>query len=315
MKRRELLLAAGGLLAASFAVAQQTGKVWQVGVLLGGGRQAWGAENVLRDRLRDLGYREGKDISLDVRYDEGRIDRLPALAAEFVRLGKDVIVTGFDLETRAAKDATAKIPIVFMASLNPVESGLVASLARPGGNVTGITYEGGFEVASKRIQIFKEAVPGMKRIGFFFNPGYPGMSGYRAVWHATCNAIGLEVVEFEAHGPKDFAVAMQKMRKAQLGAVFVADGWHASAAERRQIVDFSIAARLPAMFVVPWDMENGALIAYVPSENGRLQRVAALVDRILKGAKPADLPVEQPTHYELIINRKTASASGLTIPQ
>jgi len=312
-----LVVTVGVMLLAALpgAYAEQPRHVYQIGVLLSGDQQASRYPVLLREQLRALGYREGENIVLLYRFDEGRRERLPGLATDLVRHGVDVIVAGYDEEILAARRLTTSIPIVMLAGVDPIGHGLVATLARPGGNVTGLTYETGPEVAGKRIEILKEALPGLKELGFFFNPRYPGMAGYVDVWKATTQALRLRFQAFEARDPRDFPRVFPIIKQAGPGALFVGDGWNATTADRQRVVDFTIQARLPAMFVITGYVELGGLIAYVPADDGRAERGAVFIDKILKGAKPADLPVEQPTRFELIINLRTARALGVTIPR
>jgi len=303
------------LTAPLIAEAQQAGKVYQVGLLLGEGLATPFAVP-LRERLRDLGYREGHEIMFEERVVVGRLDRLPELAADLVQRRVDVIVTGFDPETQAARRATASIPIVMLPSTDPVGNGFVASLARPGGNVTGLTFDAGFEVASKRIEILREAIPKLTSVGFLFNPHYPGMAPYVRVWKATTASLGLKFQAFEARESKELGAAFVAIKEARPGALFVGGGWPLTGGDdRRRIVNFTIESRLPAMFISSGWMKVGGLIAYLPSDQDRVKRGAMLIDQILKGAKPGDLPVEQPTRFELVVNMKTAKTLGLTIPQ
>jgi putative ABC transport system substrate-binding protein len=319
MKRRDFSAALAGI-AGAIALpvrAQQPRKLWRIGVLFTGERKGWFPyPELLEGRLRDLGYRSGQSINLDFRFDGGRTERLPGLAADLVRGGSDLIVTGYDLETLATMRATASIPIVMLCAVDPLGNRLVASLARPGGNVTGLTYEGGPEVAGKRVEILKEAIPRLMKVGFLFGPDYPGLAPYRRVWKETSQSLGLQYLEFEAQHGNAFAVQVAAMRNARLGALFFGEGQTSVSQEQLQeLVDFTVKARIPAMFVVPGRVEMGGLIAYLPSDEGRIQRGAAIIDKILKGARPADIPVEQPIRYELVVNLKTAKAIGFEFPR
>ncbi len=232
----------------------------------------------------------------DERVSVGRPERLLESAADLVRRRVDVIVTGLDPETHAAKGATDSIPIVVLAATDPVGNGFVASLARPGGNVTGVTFDAGFDVASKRIELLKAAAPKAKTVGFLFNPEFPGMAGY------------------VVRDSKEIRAAFAAIKHARPDALFVGSGWPTTVDDRQRVIDFTIESRLPAMFVnLAW-MKQGGLMAYLPSDQDRARRVAVLIDKILKGARPGDLSIEQPTKFDLVINLRTAKALGLTVP-
>ena len=316
ISRRGFLAGSVMLLAAPLGAGAQppATKPYRVGLLLYGDPQVIPYAGLLRDRLRELGYREGQDIVFEERRAMVSSDQLPGLAADLVRSRVDLIVTGLDPETRAARRATDSIPIVVLASTDPVGNGFVASLNRPGGNVTGLTYDAGLQVAGKRIEILKEAIPKLKSVGFFFNPEFPGFGAYLRVWKATTASIGLKFEAFEARESKEFPAAFAPIKQARPGALFVAGGWPYGIDQRQRIVDFTIESRLPTTFVTSIWLKLGGLMAYLPSEEDRARRGAVFVDKILKGARPGDLPVEQPTKFELIINLKTAKAIGLTIP-
>ena len=302
------------LAAPRVAIAQPSAtKPYRIGLLLYGDREVIPFAALLRDRLRELGYREGHEIVFEERRATVSPDQLPELAAELVRSRVDLIVTGLDPETRAARRASDSIPIVVLAAIDPVASGFATSLNRPGGNVTGLTYDAGFEVASKRIEILKDAIPGLKSVGFFFNPEFPGYAEYVRVWKATTDSLGLKFQAFEARSANDFAAAFAAIKQARPGALFVAGGWPYGVEWRQRIVDFAMDARLPTTFVTSTWVKLGGLMAYLPSESDRARRGAIFIDKILKGARPADLPMERPTKFELVINprprRRSASPS------
>jgi len=297
--------------------AQSAGKVWRIGILSNvpltdpEGARLWGA---FIQGLRDLGYVEGQNITIEHRSSEGKFERLPDLAAELVRLKVDVIVTPALHNALAAKQATRTIPIVMASSGDPVGSGLVASLARPGGNVTGLSALG-FEIVGKQLELLKEIVPRVSRVAVLGNPTsqevYPLWLGQVKV---AARSLGVQLQILEARGPDDFEKAFAAMTRERAGALFVlGDGMFLL--HRTRIAELAAKHRLPAMYPVRGFVDAGGLIVYGPSPRDNFRRAATYVDRILKGAKPADLPVEQPTKFELVINLKTATALGLTIPQ
>jgi ABC-type uncharacterized transport system substrate-binding protein len=299
-------------LAALVAGAQQPAKVYRIG-LLGTDSTQQSRLEALRLGLRDLGYLEGKNIVIEYRWAEGKYDRFPDLAAELVRLKVDVIVTGGTPATQAAMRATTTIPIVMMATGDPLRTGLVASLARPGGNVTGTTQLGA-EVAGKRLQILKETVPKLSRVAFLRNPASAAHAPYFNDLQAAARGLRLTVQSVEVQEPNEFEAAFARMTRERPDALIVTgDAIH----QLRQawIVDFAAKRRLPALYQLKDYVEAGGLMSYGASISDNYRRAATYVDKILKGAKPADLPVQQPTKFELVINLKTAKALGLTIPQ
>ena len=318
MNRRAFLSAlSGSLLAAPLAAEAQLGKVFRIGILSNvpltdpEGARLWGA---FIQGLRDLGYVEGQNITIEHRSSEGKFDRLPDLAAELVRLKVDVIVTPALQNALAAKQATRTIPIVMASSGDPVGAGLVASLARPGGNVTGLSVLG-FEIVGKQIELLKEIVPEVSRMAVLGNPTsqevYPLWLGQVKV---AARSLGVQLQTLEARGPDDFERAFAAMTRERAGALFVlGDGMFLL--HRTRIAELAAKHRLPAMYPVRGFVDAGGLMVYGPSPHDSFRRAATYVDKILKGAKPADLPVEQATKFELVINLKTAKALGLTIPQ
>lgn len=317
MNRRDMVLAllAFGSVSTS-AKAQQTGRVFRIGHLSAGGRTPDGAPpRPLREGLRELGYVEAKNISYEARFAEGKVDRLPGLAAELVRLKVEVIVTQGGPATTAAKQATSTIPIVMApAAGDAAAAGWIASLARPRENVTGLSDESA-QLSTKRMQLLKEAVPKATLIAVLWNANDQGMTlRYREIEKAA-RILNMEVQALSVREPDDFAIAFSTMTRRRPDAVFmVADVL--TTQNYKQLVDFAVMRRIPVMY--EWDFivrDGGGLMSYGSSQSSQFQRAAYYVDRLLKGAKPADLPVEQPTKYELIINLKTAEALGLTIPQ
>ncbi len=268
-----------------------------------------------RQGLRDLGYVEGRNLVIEYRFAEGKSERVPSLAAELVALKVDVIVAVTTPEALAAKKATRTLPIVFVAAADPVTSGLVSSLARPGGNVTGLSS---FfpELVGKRLELLTQAVPGVSRVAVLWHPGFlPERTEKDMLKGAevTAQALGVRLQFLEARGPADFDRAFSEMTRARAGALTVL-GTTMLFNERRRLVDLATKSRLPAVY--PWreGVDAGGLMAYGPNIPDLFRRAATYVDKILKGAKPSDLPVEQPTKFELVINLKTAKALGLTIP-
>ena len=266
--------------------------------------------------LRDLGYVEGRNVVIEYRDAEGQLERLPALAAELVALKVDVIVTaGGTLPALAAKQATKTIPIVFASAPDPVTDGLVTSLARPGGNVTGLSNLAA-ELVGKRLEQFKQAVPGVSRVAVLWQPGGLGERTEKGMLkgaEVAARALGVRLQFVEARSPADFDRAFTEMTRARADALTVLPSTMLNT-ERRRLVDLAAKNRLPAVY--PWreSVDAGGLMSYGPNLADLFRRAAIYVDKILKGAKPADLPVEQPTKFELVINLKTAKALGITVP-
>jgi putative ABC transport system substrate-binding protein len=314
MRRREFVMLLGGAAVVwpLTARAQQSGKVSRIGYL---GTSSPSLEghvlDAFRQKLRELGHVEGENIAIEYRWAEGQDDRLPELAAELVRLKPDVIVTTGTPGTLAAKQATSTIPIVFASSGNPVNAGLVASYARPGGNVTGLSFTGP-EMEGKRLQILGEMVPRLSRVAVLWNPIGMGLEFYRQTEvAATALSITLETVE--ARRMDDLEQAFATIGEARAEALIVlADRLLLSS--QKQIVAFAASRRLPAMYPYREYVDAGGLLSNAPSNIDRFRRAAVYVDKILRGANPADLPVEAPTSFELIINNKTAKELALTLP-
>jgi len=314
MTRRTFLGAlAGGLLAKPLgAEAQPAAKVWRVGVLMDLYPPDANPPQALRRRLRDLGFVEGRNLVIDWRYQLGQSDRLPAMAVELVRLKPDLIVADSTVATHAVLDATSTIPVVMASSADAVGAGLVKSLARPGGNVSGVTIML-VEMSAKRLQLLKEAVPTVSRVAVMWDP--------TLLWHpamvkeveAAAPSLGLQPIAIAVRSRGDFGNAFANIVSSHADALFVSETM--APAARRQIVDFSVKHRLPTMFMNRDYVTGGGLISYAPDFSEAFRQAAEYVDKILKGAKPADLPVEQPTKFELVINAQTAKALGLTIPQ
>ena len=316
MNRRTFLSAlTGSLLAAPLAAgAQQVGKVSRIGYLSAGSDTANPrVREAFRQGLRELGWVEGQNIIIEYRWAEGRFDRLPDLAAELVRLKVDVLVAAPTPAALAAKNATGTIPIVGMSLTDPIGLGLVASLARPGGNVTGVSYSVGAEIFGKDLELLKEVVPRVRRVAVLSNPASPARPLTISNVKDAARSLGLQLQLLEARGPRDFDGAFAAMAKERVGALLVVTD-PAFIPHRARLVDLAVKNRLPSIFTQREDAEAGGLMSYGPRLSDLHRRGATYVDKILKGAKPADLPVEEPTKFELVINLKPAKALGLTIP-
>src|SRR4029077_19253116 len=297
------------------AGAQQLIKVPRIGYLgyLSPSAVAARTEAFLQG-LRELGYVEGKNIVIEWRYAEGKLDRLPALAAELVRLKVDIIVTSGPIPTRAAKEATVTIPIVMTQDSDPVANGFVASLARPGGNITGLSTLRP-ELSGKQLELLKEIVPKLSRVAVFGTSTHPGNSQSLKEVASAERGFGVKLQYLDVLDPKDIETAFRAASKGRADAVlFLVAGGVASSGHRTQIVDLAVKSRLPVIYGVPEYVEAGGLMNYGVSFTDLDRRAATYVDKIFKGAKPADLPVEQPTKFEFIINLKAAKQIGLTIP-
>jgi putative ABC transport system substrate-binding protein len=297
------------------AEAQQATKVPRIGVLWGGPAAfAEGYVAAGRRALSELGFVEGKDFIVEPRFGERKPGAVDVLAADLVRLRVDVIVAAGDPAIRAAQRATTTIPIVMVAAGDPVKSGFVASLARPGGNLTGMTFLSR-ELSAKRLEILKEAVPAASRVAVLWNPDNPGgLLNYEAT-QAAAKTLGLALQSFEVRTVADLERAFGLMADQHVQAVIVLTDPVTSAFGGRLVADLGTKNRLPTVCELREFTREGGLISYGPSLQSMTQRAATFVNKILKGAKPADLPVEQPTNFELVVNLKTAKALGLTIPQ
>ena len=307
-------VALGLLTAPCVAAAQAPQKVFRVGLLAAGARTPDGAPpGLLRETLRELGYVEGRNVAHEARFAEGNMDRLPGLVAELVQLNVDVIVAQGGLAAEAARQATSSIPIVIApAAGDAVALGWIASLPRPGGNVTGLTDEL-VQLSAKRMQLLKEAVPKAALIAVLWNANDGGMTlRYRGIEKAA-QFLNVEVQAFGVREPDDFAVAFSTMTRRRPDAMFlVADPM--TFMNRKRVIEFAATHRIPAMYEYDFFVRDGGLMSYGPSFADSFRRAAFYIDRILKGAKPADLPAEQPTRYYLTVNLKTAAALGLTLP-
>ena len=295
------------------AQAQQSTKVPRIGYL--SGTTPYGQSErieAFRQGLRELGYVEGKNIVIEWRSAEGKPDRLPARAAELVRLKVDIIVTGGATATRPAKEATVTIPIIMTSDNDPVGSGHVASLARPGGNITGLSNFSP-ELSGKRLELLKEIIPRLSRVGVLANSTQPGYTQVMKELELAAGVLGVKLQYLDVLSPKDIETAFRAANKGRADALLVM----ASAvlnAQRKQIADHAVKSRLIAIYNNLQFVEAGGLMTYGVSTTDLDRRAATYVDKILKGAKPAELPVEQPTKFEFIINLKAAKQIGLTIP-
>ena len=301
------------LLVAPLGGAGQQPKQVRIGYLSGNPpADTQDAIDAFRTKLRALGYIEGQNLLIESRYAEGRYEQLPQLAAELVQLSVDVIFVYSTPGTLAAKYATSTIPIVFAGVSDPLIAGLVATLPRPDGNVTGVTLINP-ELSAKRLSLLKEAVPAASRVAVLANPNFPASSSMVAETRHEAQALGVEIQVLEVREPQEFAKAFETMTAAKAHAVVVLPD-PMFVAQRRQIVELAASSRLPAMYHLRQFVEAGGLIFYGADYVEAFQQAAELVDKILKGRKPADLPVEQPWRFSLAINLKTVKALGLTIP-
>jgi putative ABC transport system substrate-binding protein len=314
MDRRAFIGAfAGGLvIARSVAEAQPAAKVYRIGILLGATAETVAPlVRALTEGLRDLGYVEGRNIVFERRYADGRMERLPELAAELVRLRVDVIVTGSNIHVAAAKRATATIPIVMVAAGDPVGAGFIANLARPGGNITGLSADASREIVGKNLALLKEIVPRLSRVGAV---GQVQSQGGLAAIEAAARQLNVALEVVDIRSPDAFESAFAAMDGKRVGAVIVNAG-PLTYMRRQQIADLALKHRLPAITGLNEFAQAGLLMSYGPNLPDMYRRAASYVAKILRGAKPADLPVEQPSKFELVINLRTAKALGLTIPQ
>jgi len=314
--RRELLIAFGaGALAWARAVrAQAPAKVRRIGLLSQfspSDAAPW--HQAFRMGLRDLGWIEGKNIIIDYRYAEGKFDRLPDLAVDLVRLNVDVIVASVPTDALAAQKATRAIPIVMAIAPDPVAMGLVESLARPGGNVTGLSNMA-VELVGKRLELLKEMVPKLSRVAVLWNPqGAASTLSWKEIQLAA-RQLGVQLHSLEVRSPDDFDKAFEDATRARAGALFIIPD-QLIITNLQRIAGLAAKSRLPSIFQFSEFADAGGLVTYGVDRADLFRRAAAFVDKILKGAKPGDLPVEQPTRFELVVNLKTAKAIGLTIPQ
>ena len=312
MDRRTFIgsVASGCLVTASIAHAQQPAKIWRIGVL----SSAPGDSplfDAFREGLHELGYVEGQNVRFEYRFSAGQNDLLAGLAADLVRDKVDLILTDGNAAVHAAKDATATIPIVMGASGDPISSGAVTSLSHPGGNVTGLTLLG-VDLAGKKLELISAAVPNARVIGLLINTTNPQAAPLRSETEDAARSRGLRLVSISVATSRDLEHAFDAAAKAHIGAMITMPDamlWNF----RKRVVDLAASTRLPTIFAEREFVEAGGLMSYGSNVSRIFHRAAAFVDKIFRGAKPADLPVEQPTKIELVINLKTAKALGLTI--
>jgi putative ABC transport system substrate-binding protein len=314
MRRRQFIALVGGAVAWPLtASAQQPTRPRRIGILDTGSdasrRRLW---TVFSEALRGLGWTEGENVVFERRYAEDRLERLSELAAELVRLNVDVIAAPSFLASRYAKQATSTIPVVMIGAGDPVGGGLVTSLARPGGNVTGLSFIVSAEVGSKRVQLLKEVLPRLSRVAVLLYANPPSVSVYKHLKGAA-GALGIEVSSVEVQSSSDFDTAFEAIVRQRPDALISLTG-PIMFSHRKQIADFAAKNRLPSAHSTREYAEAGGLMSYGPDVDDMYRRAASYVDRIFKGARPGDLPVEQPTKFELVINLKTAKALGLEIP-
>jgi putative tryptophan/tyrosine transport system substrate-binding protein len=313
MNRRAFVTGVGSMLAAPLAAEAQQARKVRVGFLSGNPRSdTQSAIDAFRARLHELGYVEEQNLVIEYRYADGKYERLPQLATELVRLKVDAIFAFSTPGARAAKNATGSIPIVFGVVSDPISAGLVTTLTRPGANVTGVTPDNP-ELSAKRVSLLKEAVPAATHMAVLMNPNFPATPSMVAETSRAARTLGVDLQVLEARRPAELARAFEAMARANTkGLVVLPDPMFI--AEAHRIAELAMTRRLPAMFHLRGFVETGGLISYGAEYTEMFQQSAVLVDKVLKGVKPADLPVEHPLRYALVINLKTAKALGLTIP-
>jgi putative ABC transport system substrate-binding protein len=312
MLRREFITLVGGAAAWPLVTrAQQPAEKLLIVGVLGPDASSWSPLTAaFAERLRSLGWIEGRTIAIEYRWSEGHPERYPEIAAEFVRRKVDVIVT-FGGAVTTLKQATATIPIVFAIAVDPIGAGLVANLSRPGGNVTGLSLQQ-TDIAGKRLGLLSEVLPRLRRLAIIFDPGYPGAVLEIGKVENAARSLGLAVVPREIRQADNIAPVFEALRS-QADALYVVEDALVSA-NSAQIIEGALAARLPTIFGNPGIVHAGGLMSYGPNFPALFRRTADFVDRILRGTKPGDIPVEQPTNFELVINLKTAKALGLDVP-
>jgi putative tryptophan/tyrosine transport system substrate-binding protein len=310
LKRREFITVLGGAAAWPLgAFAQDASKMWRMGFISQGYERFYDA---LFEGLRELGYAEGRNLIVERRYAEGHAERFPEFAAEMVRLKVDVIIVTTTPAALAVKNATTTIPVVFPNAISPVESGVVASLAHPGGNVTGGAAQTA-ALSTKRLEILKEVVPELSRVAVLWNAANPALAYPWKQTQVAADELGVTLRSLEVRDPKDIESAFAAIAQDSPGAIIVLQD-ALTLQHRKEIIDFTIKKRLPGMFVAKEWVAVGGLMSYGENLSDMYHRGAYFVDKILKGAKPADLPVEQVTKFELVLNLKTAKSMGLSIP-
>jgi putative ABC transport system substrate-binding protein len=302
------------LVAPITVLGQQLPKVYRIGFIVASPPTAPSIvlnRKAFEDGLRECGYIQGQNVLIDYRYAEGRDGRAPSLAAELVSLKPDVLVAHTSGAVRAAKEATSAIPIVMVGVIDPVGVGLVDSLARPGGNITGLTATAGVEIAGKYLQLLKETVPEVSRVAVLKYPG--GAPGYRREMDSMAQSLNLTLQDYEVQKPEDLEGAFTEMTKARTDALLVHSHPFMTTHAGR-IANLAAKSQLPAVYPLRVAVEAGGLMSYGYNQSASWRRIALYVDKILNGTKPGDLPIEEPTKYELVINLQTAKALGLTIP-
>lgn len=313
--RRRFVGALAATAVVPFSGAQPAGKVYRIGYIQTAtpDEQAH-LTKAFEDALRELGYVEGRNAVFERRFAWGKQERLPELAAELVRLNVDVIMTGGNPVIAAVKQATSTIPVVMGASRDPVGAGFIASLARPGGNITGLTSETGLEIVGKYLELMREVVPNVSRVALLLNPIPPGAANYRKAAENAAKNLGVSLLVVEARGRDELEGAFAAMARERVDA-FVVQSDPVFFTARSQIVLLAMKHRLPAVYQAREFPEVGGLMSYGDSVSYRFRRAAVYVDKILKGTKPGELPVEQSPKIEFVINLKTAKALGITVPQ
>jgi putative ABC transport system substrate-binding protein len=310
MRRREFITLVSGAVAWPLdALAQQPGKVWRMGFIAHGHETFYDA---LFEGLREYGYEEGRNLIIERRYARGQAERFKEFAAELVRLNVDIIIVVTTPAALAVKNATKTIPIVHPNAIDPLNTGLIASLAHPGGNLTGgaqLTAE----VSAKRLEILKKVVPGLSRAAALWNPGNSAIVFSWKETQDAARALGIALQSHEVQGPKDFGAALAAIAEERPDALLVLQD-AVTMQQRNEIIDFAIQKRLPSMFQEKGWAAAGGLMSYGENLSSMYRRAAYFVDRIFKGAKPADLPVEQATKFDLVLNLRTAKAIGFTFP-
>jgi putative tryptophan/tyrosine transport system substrate-binding protein len=311
VRRRDFitLLSGAGVVWPLAARAQRAGKIWRIGYI---GHVHFPVVDVLFENLRELGYVEGQNLIIERRYAQGKAERFQEFAAEMVRLQADVIIVVTTPAALAAKNATTTIPIVIPMAIDPVGTGLIASLARPGGNITGGAMLLA-ELATKRLELLKEVVSGLSRTAVLWNGANPANALPWRETQAAARALGVTLQSHEVRGPKDFEIAFAKMAEERPDALLELQD-ELIGKYIKEIADFAIQKRLPTVMAGKPAVEAGGLMSYGPRYPEMMRSAAYQVDKILRGAKPADLPMELPARFELVVNLKTAKAIGLTIP-
>jgi ABC-type uncharacterized transport system substrate-binding protein len=314
--RRDFLIAVGAILVLPLAAeAQQAARLPRIGYLVQNSAEIGGHQlAAFREGLRERGWVEGQNIAIVTRFADGNLDRLSALTAELIRLKADIIVTGSSAATWAAKNATQSIPIVMAASVNAPGEGLVTSLAHPGGNITGMTFLAGPEIAGKQLQLLKEVAPAASRMAVLTNPTNRAHAAFAKEVKVAARSFGAQVQVLEAPNPDQLDSAFAAMTREHATALLVlTDAMFLG--QQKRIASLAATSKVPALYSQKEFVEVGGLISYGPSLHDMFRHAATHVDRILRGAKPGDIPVEQPTKFELVINLKTAKALGHTVPQ